>query len=99
MQSSEQAQLLRATPRRIEVIRGERRARLIEAELLARELEAAADHPGNRSAPGHALAPGGVVVLPAAGLANELEHVAVAVGKIRHQPFAEQVAHLERQPQ
>ena len=48
---------------------------------------------------GHPLAEGRVVILAAAHVADELEHMAVAVGEIRHQPFAEQVAHFERQPQ
>src|SRR5262245_29570597 len=89
----EQAQLLGGPPRRTEMVGREPRSRLVEAALLAGKFEAAAYHPGDRPAAGHALAPVRVVVLAAAGLADELEHVAVAVGKIGHQPLAEQVAH------
>src|SRR5215469_10100896 len=92
----EQAQLLGAAPRRTEMVGRQPRSRLVEAALLAGEFEAAADHPGHRPAAGHALAPARIVVLTAAGLAEELEHVAVAVGEIGHQPFAEQVAHFKR---
>src|SRR5262245_9203209 len=85
----EQAELLGAVLRRAEMIGGEPRAGLVEAKLVAGELEAATDHPGDRAAAGHALAPGRIVVLAAAGLADELEDVPIGVGKIRHQPFAE----------
>src|SRR5262249_60811109 len=95
----EQAQLLGGPPRRTEMVGREPRSRLVEAALLASELEAAAYHPGDRPAAGHALAPARVVGLAAARLLVELEHVAVAVGKIGHQPLAEQVAHFERKPQ
>ncbi len=44
-------------------------------------------------------AEGRIVILSAAGLADELEDVAIPIGKIRHQPFAEQIAHLEWKPQ
>ena len=71
----------------------------VEAEPLAGDLEAAADHPGDRARAGHALAEGRIVILAAAHVADELEDVAIAVGKIRHQPFAEQVAHFQRQAQ
>src|SRR5215471_3857142 len=89
--ASKQAQLLRGGLRRLELTRRKLGACLVETELVAGDLEAAADHPGDRPAAGHALAKGRVVVLAAAGLADELEHMAVAVGKIGHQPFAEQV--------
>src|SRR5262245_6985766 len=95
----EQAQLLGGALRRTEMVGRQPRSRLVEAALLAGEFEAAADHPGDRPAAGHALAPVRVVVLAAAGLADELEHVAVPVGKIGHQPLAEQVTHFERKPQ
>src|SRR5215831_3324138 len=92
----EQAQLLGAAPGRTEMVGRQPRSRLIEAALLAGEFETAADHPGHRPAAGHALAPARIVVLAAAGLADKFEDVAVAVGKIGHQPFAEEVAHFER---
>src|SRR5262252_1806685 len=88
-QRLEQAQLLGAAPGRTEMVGRQPRSRLVEAALLAGEFETAADHPGHRPAAGHALAPARVVVLATAGLADELEDVAVAVGKIGHQPFAE----------
>src|SRR5262247_1780432 len=87
----EQAELLGGRARRPELVGGQPRLRLIEAEALARDLETPADHPGVRPRALHAAAPGGVVVLAAAHLADEREHVPVLVGKIRHQPFAEQV--------
>src|SRR6516162_8500173 len=96
---SEQAQLLARSPRRTEMLRAERRARPVEAELLAGQLKAPADHPRDRSATGHALAPAGVVILAAAGLADEPEHMLVTIREICHQPFAKQVAHLQRQSQ
>ena len=61
----------------------------IEAEPLARDLEAPADHPGDRTGPGHALAPARIIILAAAGLADEIEDVAIAIGEILDQPFAE----------
>src|SRR5262249_30666 len=64
----EQAELLGAALRRAEVIGGEPRTGLIEAKLVAGELEAATDHPGDRAAASHALAPGRIVVLAATGL-------------------------------
>src|SRR5262245_7682519 len=64
----EQPELLGAALRRAEVIGGEPRSGLVEAQLVTGELEAATDHPGDRTAAGHALAPGRVVVLAAAGL-------------------------------
>src|SRR5712691_5167531 len=70
---SKQAELLRGAPRRIEMARREPGAGLVEAELRAGELEAPADHPGDRAAAGHALAEARVVILAAAGLADELE--------------------------
>src|SRR5215204_5002710 len=81
------------------MLAGQLAFRLVEAEALARGLEAAADHPGMRPRALHAPAPGRVVVFAAAHLADEREHVPIAVGKIRHQPFAEEIAHFERQPQ
>src|SRR5260370_2744496 len=93
--SLEQAQLLAPATRRLEMLRAQSGACLVEAELLAGQFKAPADHPGDRSAAGHALAPARVVVLAAAGLADELEDVVVPVGKIRQQPFAKQVPHLQ----
>ena len=61
----------------------------VEAELFAGDFEAAADHPGDRAGSGLPLAKGRIVILAAAHVADELEDVAVTVGEIRHQPFAE----------
>src|SRR5436305_10133523 len=80
--------------RRAEMLGGELGALEIEAELLASELEAPADHPCIGTGARHAFAPGRIVILAAAHLADQLEHMAIAVGVVRHQPFAEQVAHL-----
>src|SRR2546421_9494885 len=95
--SLEEAKLLGCAPRRREMLGRELGVRLVEVELLACGLEAAADHPGDRAGAGHPHSPLRVVILAAAGLADQLEHVAVAVGKIRQQPFAEEGAHFERQ--
>ena len=91
--------VLCAAARRVEMLGGEPRLLHVEAEPGARLLETPADHPGIGAGPGHALAPLGVVILAAAHLPDQRKHVAIAIGKVRHQPFLEQVAHLERQPQ
>src|SRR5579864_8026112 len=98
MRSSEQAQLLPSSAWRwSEVFSGERQGLLVELEPRARRLEALADHVGVGAGAGHALAPLGVVVLAAAHLADQPEHVLLAVGEIGREPLAEEVAHLERQ--
>src|SRR5580765_8241921 len=71
---SKQAQLLRRGSRRIEMAGRQPGPHLVEAELVAGDLETTADHPGHRPAAGHALAEGRVVVLAASGLADQLEH-------------------------
>src|SRR5260370_31688751 len=71
----------------------------VEAELFAGDFEAAADHPGDWAGSGLALAEGGIVILAAAHVADELEDVAVTAGEIRHQPFAELIPHFQPQPQ
>src|SRR5262249_48900842 len=86
---SEQSQLLRSLSRWTEMVRRQPRARFIEAELLAGQFETAANHPGNRPAAGHARVPARVVVLAAAGLADELEDVPISVRKVGHEPFPE----------
>src|SRR6185312_1864457 len=96
---SEQAQLRIIPLRLAEVLRRQARARGVQPEPLARDLEATAEHPGVRPGALHARTPLRVVVLAVAGVAHELHHVAIAVGIVRHQPFAEKVAHLERQAQ
>src|SRR6202166_3172543 len=95
----EQIELFRARPRGAEMLGGDLVLGRVEAELFAGDLETAADHPGDRAGSGLALAEGRIVIFAAAHVADELEDVAIAVGEIRHQPFAEQVAHFERQPQ
>src|SRR5215469_7838724 len=85
----EQIELLAGGARRLEMLGGGFHAGQIEAEPLAGDLEAPADHPGDRAGAGHALAPGRIVVLAAAGLANEIDDVTIAVRKILDQPFAE----------
>src|SRR5262249_36172720 len=82
MRELKQIELHGRGPGRAEVLGRELRLLLVEAELLARDLEASADHPGVGARSLHAPAPGRVVVLAAAHLAHELEHVAIAVGII-----------------
>src|SRR6476620_4213078 len=96
---SEQRELLRAFARRREVLGRKLELAPVEAEPLARGLEAPPDHPGDRPGAGHPLAPLGVVVLAAAHVADQLEHVPLAIGEILAQPFAEQIAQLQSQPQ
>src|SRR6202034_1578525 len=79
--SAEQTQLLRCRRRRAEVLRGGVDLGRIEAEPLAGDLEAAADHPGDRPLAGHAGAEGRVVILAVAHVPDEPEDVAIAVGK------------------
>src|ERR1700724_1098461 len=94
-----QIELLRARPRRPEMRGGDLVLTRVEAELFASDFEAAADHPGDRAGAGLPLAESGIVILAAAHVADELEDMAVTVGEIRHQPFAEEIPHFERQPQ
>src|SRR4029079_18911448 len=97
--SSEQTQLLSASLRPDKMIGRQFRTALVEAELFAGDLEAAADHPGHRAGPLHPRAPLRVVVATAAHVADQGEDVAITIGIVRHQPFAEKIAHFERQPQ
>src|ERR1700722_4580062 len=99
IQALEQTELLTIVLRPGEMIGGQFRAALVEPELLAGDLEPPPDHPGHRSGALHPRSPLRVVVAAAAHVADQGEDVAIAVGIIRHQPLAEQVAHLERQPQ
>src|SRR6266436_7470307 len=71
----------------------------IESETGAGGLKTLADHPGVRATASHSFAESGVIVLAAACLAYQRKNVALAVGEIGLQPFAEEVAHLKRQPQ
>src|SRR5262249_58963488 len=91
---SEQLQLFCRVARWLKMFGCQLGVLTIETELLAGNLEASADHPGDRPAAGHPLPPTRVVVLAPAGLANDLEHMLVTVRKIRDQPFAEQVPHF-----
>ena len=79
---SEQIELLRARPRRAEMLGGDLVLGGVEAEPFAGDFEAAADHPGDRAGSGLPLAERRIVVLAAARVADELEDVVVAVGKI-----------------
>src|ERR1700734_1560118 len=90
----EQIELLRRRPRRPEMLGRGLYAGQIEAEPLAGDFEAAADHPGNRSGACHAFAEGRIVVLAAAGVADQLEHMLDAIGKILGEPLAKQIAEL-----
>src|ERR1700736_5727070 len=95
----EQTQLLPAALRPREMIGGQFRTPLVEPELFAGDLEPASDHPGHRPGALHPRAPLRIVVAAAAHVADQRKDVPVAVGIVGHQPFAEKVAHLERQPQ
>src|SRR3974390_1678646 len=99
MRVSEQTQLLACGIRMAEMLSGKSELARVEPQLLAGHLETAADHPGVRTASFHALTPCGVVVLAAARVTDELEHVPIAVGVVLNQPFAEQISYLERQTQ
>src|ERR1043165_199981 len=95
---SKQRELLRALARRREMLGGELQLAAIEAEPLTGRLEAATDHPGDRPRAGHALAPLGIVILAAAHVADQLEHMVVAIRKVLDQPLAKKIAQFERQP-
>src|SRR6516225_726372 len=96
--TSEQAQLLPVRLRFGEMIGGQLRAALVEAELLAGDLESSPDHPDHRPGALHPRAPLRVVVAPAAHVADQGEDLAIAIRIIRHQPFAEEIADFEREP-
>src|SRR5882757_6935667 len=97
--SLKQTQLLAVALRLGKMVRGQLGAPLVQSELFAGDLEAAADHPGHRAGALHPRAPLRVVVTAAAHVADQGEDMAIAVGIVRHQPFAEQIAHFQRQPQ
>src|SRR5947209_13203130 len=80
--ASEQRELLRAFACRREVLGAELELAPVQAEPLACRLEAAADHPGDRTRAGHPLAPFRVVILAATHVADQLENVALTVGEI-----------------
>src|SRR6478735_12119965 len=84
----EQTQLLSVAFGFREMIRRQLRAPLVEAKLLAGDLEPASDHPGHRPGPLHPRSPLRVVIAAAAHVADQGEDVTIAVGIIRHQPFA-----------
>ena len=73
---------LRARARRLEMLGRDLHLCRVETQPLAGDFEAAPDHPGDRAGAGHALAPRRIVILAAARIADELEHVVVAVGKV-----------------
>src|SRR5438105_3949173 len=80
-----QTQLLPAAFRPLEMIGGQSGAPPVKSEFFARDLEAAADHPGHRAGTFHPRPPLRVVVAPAAHVADQREDVAVAIRIIRHQ--------------
>src|SRR5450432_3449229 len=79
MTNSKQAQLLPASLRLHEMVGGQFRAPLVQPELLAGDLEAAADHPGHRPGALHPRSPLRVVVAAATHVADQGEDVAIAV--------------------
>jgi hypothetical protein len=97
--SVEQTQLLPTAFGSGEMIGGQFRSPLVEPEFLAGDLEPASDHPGHRAGALHPRSPLRIVVAPAAHVADQGKDMAIAVGIIRHQPFAKEIAHFERQPQ
>src|SRR5262245_40876769 len=99
LKPAEQSELLRCTLRGLEMFGGEGRSVPVQTQRLAGQLYPPANHPGNRSAAGHAPRPARIVVFAAAGLPDELEDMLVAIGKIRNEPLAKEVAHFQRQPQ
>src|ERR1700682_5898651 len=88
----EQTQLLPASVGPREMFGGQFRAPLVEPELLAGDLEPASDHPGHRSGALHPRSPLGIIIAPAAHVADQGKDVAIAVGIIGHQPFADATA-------
>src|SRR3954462_5733095 len=84
---------------RREQVGAQRPADAVEAEALRRLLESAADHPGIGADAGLALAPGGIVELAAAGVADNREQVLELVRIVLRQPVAHDLLELVRQPQ
>src|SRR6516165_9284311 len=77
--TSEQAELLPAGLGSCEMIGGQLRAALVQAELFASDLEPAPDHPGHRPGSLHPRTPLRIVVATAAHVADQGEDVAVAI--------------------
>src|SRR3954447_17241462 len=86
--SLEQAELLPAALRPGEMIRGQFRTTLVEPQLFAGDLEAAADHPGHWTCPLHPRSPLRVVVASIPHVTDQGENVTIAIGIVSHQPFA-----------
>src|SRR5579872_6218938 len=76
---SEQAQLLRRRRfrflRRMEQVEPQRRAFLAIAELFSGNFEPPADHPGIGAGPGHASAPGRIVIFAASGRLDQRDRM------------------------
>src|SRR5215475_1259044 len=70
-------------------------AALVQSKLLAGDLEPTSDHPGHRAGAFHSRAPLRIVVAPSPHVADQGEYMAITIRIIRHQPFAEEVAHLQ----
>src|SRR3954462_8889806 len=83
---------------RREQVGAQRPADAVEAEALRRLLESAADHPGIGADAGLALAPGGIVELAAAGVADKREHVLELVRIVLRQPVAHAIPDAVRPP-
>src|SRR3984885_14131902 len=97
--TSEQTELFSAALGLCEMIRSQFQAALVEPQFFAGDLEPPPDHPGHRAGTLHPGSPLRVVVATVPHVADQSEYVTIAIRVIRHQPFAKEVAHLERQAQ
>src|SRR5690349_8075898 len=95
---AEQTELLRAAGL-LEMLGRQHRLVHVQTKLVAMLLEPAADHPCVRPAALHAHAEGGIVILAAAHVADQLHDMGGAIRVIRLKPFDEQIAHFEWQAQ
>src|SRR5436190_10471016 len=95
----QQAHLLARLRRPSEMLRRQNGALAVQPKLLAGEFEATADRPGIRSGAGHPSPECRVILLALPGLPDEREYPRGAIGQLAHQPFAEDILHLERQSQ
>src|SRR5438034_9870502 len=73
--SLKQAELLPAVLRPGEMIGGQLRPPLVEAQFFAGDLEAATDHPGHRTCPLHPRSPLRIVVAPVPHVTDQGEDV------------------------
>src|SRR5437667_11638983 len=84
----EQAKLFPAALRLGKMVRGQFRTPLVEPELLAGDLEAPADHPGDWTRALHPRAPLRVVIAPAPHVEDQGKDVRIDDGALRHQTYS-----------